>query len=347
MMKPCIALALSVLAGGTASGQQVEEVSAVLESSPIVIAHRGASGYLPEHTLESAAYAHALGADYIEQDCVLSRDGVPVVLHDITLESVTNVEEVFPNRRRADGHWVAYDFTLNELLQLHVHERYAGESSPRFPQGKSEFHICTLRQQIELIQGLDHSRRTKTGLYIELKQPARHRKAGLDLASAILDVLRDYNLHEASEQVYLQCFEEDEVQRLRTDLQCRLPLIQLLKHRPSEEKIRAYAEFADGLGVSTNCVLEEVIPGDDPQPRLTDVVATAHQHAMQVHVWTLRKDRLPKGVESAEQYLDWVVHKAGADGIFTDHPDIAVQWRESKSVAGRPGPFHLLKQKKQ
>lgn len=87
---------------------------------PIVIAHRGASGYLPEHTLAAKALAHAQGADYLEQDLVLSKDGVPVVLHDIHVDAVTDVAEKFPTRKRADGRYYAIDFTVAELKQLRV-----------------------------------------------------------------------------------------------------------------------------------------------------------------------------------------------------------------------------------
>src|SRR5262245_10445554 len=80
----------------------------------IVIAHRGASGYLPEHTLEAAAMAHAMGADFIEQDVVLTKDDQAIVLHDIHLETVTNVAKTFPQRARPDGRYYAIDFTLSE-----------------------------------------------------------------------------------------------------------------------------------------------------------------------------------------------------------------------------------------
>src|SRR5687767_9176819 len=90
---------------------------------PIVIAHRGASGYLPEHTLEAAAYAHALGADFIEQDVVLSKDDVLVVTHDIHVDTTTDVAARYPDRKRADGRYYAIDFTWEELKALRVHER--------------------------------------------------------------------------------------------------------------------------------------------------------------------------------------------------------------------------------
>ena len=92
-------------------------------SDKIVIAHRGASGYVPEHTMESKAMAHAMNADYIEQDIVLSKDGIPIVIHDIYLEEVTDVALVYPERSREDGRFYVIDFNLDELMRLSVHER--------------------------------------------------------------------------------------------------------------------------------------------------------------------------------------------------------------------------------
>ena len=120
----------------------------------IVIAHRGASGYLPEHTLAAKALAHAMGADYIEQDVVLTKDGVAVVLHDIHLDTVTNVSTVYPGRAREDGRYYALDFTLNEVKRLTVNERIDLKTRKpvyhrRFPVGKSHFQVPTLAEEIE------------------------------------------------------------------------------------------------------------------------------------------------------------------------------------------------------
>ena len=110
-------------------------------AEPIVIAHRGASGYLPEHTLAAKALAHGMGADFLEQDVVLSRDGVALVLHDIYLEATTNVEAVFPDRARDDGRFYAADFTLQEIKQLRAHERTDKEGEPVFHSPKTlDFH---------------------------------------------------------------------------------------------------------------------------------------------------------------------------------------------------------------
>ena len=135
-------------------------------SGPIVIAHRGASGYLPEHTLTAKAVAHAMGANYIEQDVVLSRDGTPIVLHDIHLDSTTDVARRFPGRSRADGRYYAIDFDLQEILQLRVHERTrleparAGQAvfPERFPAEPALFRVPTLFEEITMLDGLDSSR---------------------------------------------------------------------------------------------------------------------------------------------------------------------------------------------
>ena len=123
----------------------------------LIIAHRGASGYLPEHTLESKALAYGMGADYLEQDLVLSRDDIPVVIHDIHLDEVTDVAQVYPERKREDGRFYVIDFDFEELLKLRVTERFnreTGESvyPDRFPQGSSTFKLHSLQQEIEALQ---------------------------------------------------------------------------------------------------------------------------------------------------------------------------------------------------
>ena len=203
-------------------------------AEPIVIAHRGASGYLPEHSLEAKAMAHAMGADYIEQDVVLTRDGVPIVLHDIYLEPTTDVEQRFPDRAREDGHFYALDFTLSEIRQLRLHERSYRDSSGgevayyprRFPLGNGDFRLPTLAEEIALIAGLDRSRARTTGLYIELKAPRWHQARGYDIGATVLEVLEATGYAEKSSQVFLQCFDDQTLQDLRD--KTTLPMIQLI-----------------------------------------------------------------------------------------------------------------------
>ena len=113
----------------------------------LVIAHRGASGYLPEHTLEAYDIAYGLGADYIETDLVRTKDGAFICLHDIHLDRTTNLAVAYPDRKRKDGRWYAADLSLAEIRSLDAHERLAG----RFPKGDSQFGVPTFEEMIEIV----------------------------------------------------------------------------------------------------------------------------------------------------------------------------------------------------
>jgi glycerophosphoryl diester phosphodiesterase len=313
---------------------------------PLVIAHRGASGYLPEHTTESATLAHALGADFIEQDVVLSQDGIAVVFHDVTLENTTNVAELFPTRGR-NGKFHVFDFTVAELQQLNISERFRfpenSDAGQRFPQNTGRFRLSTLEEHLQLIRGLNVSRGRNVGVYIEIKQPKLHQKHKLDPSREVLRVLKKYGYSDADDRVFVQCFDEAEILRLRTKLQCRLPLIQLLTDEPSDTDLAEIAKVADGIGVRISAVVGGVSPEDPARARVSSVVRTAHQHAMLVHAWTLRTDSLPDYAPDTQTMIDWLVREAGVDGIFTDQPDILLTWRQNVQAAGRPeGPFKLL-----
>src|SRR5690606_33405226 len=188
----------------------------VTRATPIVIAHRGASGYLPEHTLAAKAVAHAMGADFIEQDVVSSRDGVPIVLHDIHLDATTDVALRFPARARDAGRFYALDFALREIGELRGHVRTHGGRDRqgqavypgRFPAGTALFGVPTLAEEIALLGGLDHSTGRRTGLYLALKAPNWHRRQGLELTSAVVEVLRETCDWPRPERVFLQCFDD-------------------------------------------------------------------------------------------------------------------------------------------
>ena len=161
------------------------------DKGPLIIAHRGACGYLPEHTLEAKSLAYAMGADYLEQDVVASRDDQLVVLHDIRLDRVSNVSERFPDRQREDGRFYVRDFDLAELRSLNIYERRGDDGKTavypgRFPTDRGSFGIATLAEELEMIQGLNRSTGRDVGIYPEIKAPAWHHENGFDLSVAVL-----------------------------------------------------------------------------------------------------------------------------------------------------------------
>ncbi len=303
-------------------------------SAPLVIAHRGASGYLPEHTLAAKAMAHAMGADYLEQDVVLTADNVPIVLHDIYLEPTTDVEQRFPKRAREDGRFYAIDFSLEEIRQLRVHERRDSTGSAvypeRFPLGAGLFTVPTLEEEIELVAGLNRSRKYRAGLYIELKAPAFHREAGADIARAVLQVLERQGWAKRRQQVFLQCFDAETLRYLRHTLKTPLPLIQLIGENSwgeadvdydflrSDAGLDEIAGYADGIGPW----LMQIYRGNsDGEQEHSNLVQRAHQRGLAVHPYTFRADELPPGIVDFEQLLELFIDQLQVDGLFTDFPD--------------------------
>jgi len=283
-------------------------------AAPIVIAHRGASGYLPEHTLPAYALAYGMGADYIEQDVVLTRDSHFIALHDLHLEATTDVEERFPGRHREDGKWYAADFTLAEIKTLSVHER----TSNRFPMGKSRFEVPTLAEAIELIQGLNKTTGRDVGIYPELKGAAFHREAGFDAEAQLLELLGRYGYTGPDAKVFVQCFEEESLKKMRFELKTELPLVQLISGRASqaglrtEAGLRAVAAYANGVGPSKNII--------ENNPA---VVAWARAARLVVHPYTLRDDDRPVKYATAQEELRQFFGVYGVAGVFTDFPDTA------------------------
>ena len=309
-------------------------------AQPIIIAHRGASGYLPEHTLAAKALAHAMEADFLEQDVVLSKDRVPLVLHDIHLETTTNVQQLFPGRERDDGRFYALDFTLDEIRQLRVHERSrynaAGQEVAvypgRFPLGPGTCGVPTLEEEINFIAGLDRSRNCSTGLYVELKSPNWHTNQGYNIADRVMTVLEKTGYDNRPEQVYLQCFDDKTLQYLHSTVKTKLPLIQLIADNSwgvdsgvdydylmSPEGLDKIASYAAGIGPW----IMHIFRGKNTSgvAQLSDLVGYAHERGLQVHPYTFRQDELPPGIGSFSELLDIFINTAKVDGLFTDFPD--------------------------
>lgn len=320
------------------------------QPSKIVIAHRGASGYLPEHTLAAKALAHGMGAHYIEQDIVLSKDDQPIILHDIHLQAVTNVAEVFPSRARADEKYYAIDFDLAEIKRMKVTKRSDIEKNTivypkRFPPHQSTFQIPTLSEEIELIQGLNHSTGKPVGLYVEIKAPTWHQQHGKDISQVVLKTLNEYGYTKRDDLVYVQCFDPFETRRMRKVLKTDLKLVQLIgSNHPNSEidyeqmmlssGLKLIAGYADGIGPS----MQHIVKGiqKDGQPILSSLVQDAHRLNLEVHPYTLIADRLPPQVSDFDHLLRIFFLDADVDGIFTDFPDLAVRFLNNQGSGIRP-----------
>ncbi|MBT8446780.1 MAG: glycerophosphodiester phosphodiesterase [Gammaproteobacteria bacterium] len=321
---------------------------ATAASQPLVIAHRGASGYLPEHTLEAKTAAFFMGADYLEQDVVLTRDGQPVVLHDIHLDTVTDVARVYPHRARDDGRYYALDFDLEELRRLTVSERFDAATGQavyagRFPAATGRAILPTLADELTLIRGLERSTGRTTGIYVEIKSPAWHRAQGYDPSRVVLETLARFDYRKADDRVFLQCFDADEARRLREELKAPFPIVQLIGDNSWDEAptdfdamrtaagMRRVAEYADAIGPW----LMQLVSGRDAAGRLvqTDLMALARENGLAVHPYTFRADELPPFADSYEELLDIFINQVGVDGIFTDHADLAVRFINAR--AGR------------
>jgi glycerophosphoryl diester phosphodiesterase len=306
----------------------------------IVIAHRGASGYLPEHTLEAKTLAIQMGADFVEQDVVLSKDNVPFVTHDITLDEVTDVATRFPGRARADGHYYVLDFNAAELRLLARHERVKDGRAVyprRFPLGASHFVMVSLADEIEFVQGINKTTGGSVGLYTEVKRPAWHREQGRDITKVVLAMLAHYGYTKRTDAVYFQCFDADENKRVRHELHSDLKIIQLIGDNADHEAPTDYdamkteagmadvATYADGIGPSIDDLL--VWPTSGAAVRVMPLAALAKTHHLLIHPYTLRIDALPRNAPSAQAVLDALTQQVKVDGLFSDFPDVVVRYR--------------------
>lgn len=305
-------------------------------SKPIIIAHRGASGYLPEHTAPAVAVAVALDADYVEPDVVLTKDGTPIVLHDIYLDSVTNVAELFPDRKRQDGRYYAVDFTLDEIKRLKVHERIDLRTGrrvypQRFPKNQTDLRILTFAEWLELIQGINQSMSRDVGICPEIKNPAWHRQHNLDISTIVLTTLSRYGYRDRHANCYLQCFDGAELRRLRNELNSDLKLIQLFTddawrtEAGALDEQRAQTDLASGAGycVGIGCDLRSLVTiAPDGKVMPNGIVAEAHRLGLLVHAYSFRRDALPEFAPSYEELVRLFVQQVKVDGLFTDFPDL-------------------------
>lgn len=307
---------------------------------PVVIAHRGASGHVPEHTLPAKALAYAMGADYLEQDVVATRDDELVVLHDIHLDRVSDIAAHFPDRARADGRYYVRDFDLAEIKTLKVNERINADGTRVYP-GRFDstgeiFRIQTFAEELEFIAELVDSHGRPIGIYPEIKRPEWHRQQGFDITPKFLDVLDEYGYRHHSDAVYVQCFDAAELRRIRHEFECPLKLIQLIGETDwgeastdydelrSSRGLRRLARTVDGIGPWVNRLYK--LRGSDGHISSTGLVERAHEAGLAVHPFTFRSDDLPEGFGTFDALLAFCIRELAVDGFFTDFPDAACRF---------------------
>jgi glycerophosphoryl diester phosphodiesterase len=285
---------------------------------PLLIAHRGASGVLPEHTLEAYQRAIDDGTDCIEPDLVLTKDGVLVDRHDTWLSTTTNVAShpEFANRKRkgadaeAQGRedwWVA-DFTLAELKTLRTIQPFRGRSKAF----DGLYPVATFDEVLDLALRNHTTKGGPVCVYPEAKSPAYHASLGFtDMAEKILAALKAKGLDKKGSPIFIQCFEPDFVKKIQP--MTELPVIFLVGDNDGLEA--AYkmpgAPFWDGLGASTN-----LLHNADGSP--SNVIRDSHAKKIPVHSWTYRDDAPPYG-GTVEEALKKDLAQ-GLDGFFTDFP---------------------------
>lgn len=286
---------------------------------PLVIAHRGACGYRPEHTLASYRLAIALGADFVEPDLVSTRDGVLVARHENEIGHTTDVARhpEFADRmatKVVDGReltgWFTEDFTLAELKTLRAVERLPG-LRPGNTRYDGRYDVPTFDEVLELVAEESTRLGREVGVYPETKSPSYFDGLGLALEAPLLDALARHGLDHAGAPVLVQSFEPDNLRRLRG--RTSVGLVQLVAATGRVDLVtatglRRVAQYADAVGVDKQLVL----------PGPSSVVADAHAAGLQVHVWTLRDE-----TDSIED--TWAFVDAGVDGLFTDQPDTTLE----------------------
>jgi glycerophosphoryl diester phosphodiesterase len=299
-MRPELAIAFILMATVTGSAQY---------SKKTLVAHRGASAYAPEHTLAAYQLAIEMGADYVEQDLAVTKDGVLICLHDASLERTTNVEQLFPTRvttQTIEGKtrqaWLANDFTLAEIKTLDAgswfDEKFAGETVPTFDEA------------IALIRG-------RAGIFPELKTPEIYAGRNIDFEKLVEVALDKHGLRgptaDAKTPVILQTFGQASAKKL-AQMKIGVPVVLLLGSDDgfkTADQLRAWKGVVQGFGPTKNIVL-----------RNPDFVTWAHAEGMTVTPYTFRaSDTGRAGYRDVRDEMAHYLYTLGVDAVFTDNPD--------------------------
>lgn len=305
-------------------------------SNVVVIAHRGASGERPEHTLESYRLAIEQGADYIEPDLVVTRDGVLIARHENEIGGTTDVADhpEFASRRRTqviDGEtmtgWFTEDFTLAEIKTLRARERLP-VLRPLNRVFDCRFAVPSFDEIMQLVTDANRRRAggPRIGVYPETKHPAHFAGIGLAQEAAVLESLEKFEYGREGSPVFIQSFDPNNLMQLRE--MTHLPLVQLLEHELGD--MRRIAQYADAVGIAKSLATPKG-------------VAEAHSLDLAVHVWTFRAENeflpddlklgsLPAGHGNLNGEIERYLAR-GIDGFFTDFPAIGVQARNAAAAA--------------
>jgi glycerophosphoryl diester phosphodiesterase len=338
--------ALSLLVGCRAARP---DSTPTVQPRPIIIAHRGASGHRPEHTLEAYTLAIEMGADYIEPDLVSTKDGALVARHENEIGTTTDVADRFPARKTTkviDGDtltgWFTEDFTLAELRTLRAKERLPFRSHAF----DGQFAIPTFDEVLALAARESVARGRTIGVYPETKHPSYFRAIGLPLEDPMLRSLTAAGHVTRNAPVFIQSFEVGNLKALRTRTPLRL--VQLVspfgappdlaasgdrrsyRDLVSRSGLSEIARYADGVGANTRMIVPVTADGALGAP--TTLIADAHVAGLVVHAWTLRSESqfLPKGYngDPLAEVRQFVA--LGVDGIFCDFPDVGVSGRDRR-----------------
>nr|WP_300050173.1 glycerophosphodiester phosphodiesterase family protein [uncultured Nocardioides sp.] len=323
----------------TVTREAVHRTSSLVPT-PAVVAHRGASGHRPEHTLDAYRTAIRMGVDDIELDLVATRDGVLVARHDLELSATTDVADRrgLAHLRRtlvvdgAEEHgWFVQDLTLPELKTLAARERMPGTRPGNAAYDGAE-GVPTLTEVLAMVGAESIRRGRPVGVALELKHAAHHDAAGLPLDVPLLRELVRQGLDHPWARVTLMSFEAPVLRRLAE--RTRLPVVQLLDrgHAVTPDELDRIDEYADGLGAHRSLVLPRDAHGAVGAP--SSLVRDAHRRGLTVHAWTVRAENrfLPTNLRrgTAVDALGDMAGEvralldAGVDGVITDHPEEAL-----------------------
>ena len=336
---------------------------------PLVIGHRGACGYVPEHTLTSYFIAMQAGADYVEPDLVMTRDGVLVARHENEIGGTTDVAEhaEFVNRRATrviDGvsmtGWFTEDFTLAELKTLRARERIP-DVRPGNTRFNGQFEVPTLEEILELLAAVQQQREAaarqrglpapaRIGIYPETKHPSYFAGLGLAMEEQLVGALHRYGYQGPDGGAHIQCFEVSNLKAMRQMTQ--LPIVQLIDSEGAPYDFvmrgdkRTYADMVTPAGLKEIATYADAIgpyklmiltrdPQDGSGPA-TSLITDAHARNLRVHAWTFRAENqyLPREDRTGGELGNLRAElfrflDAGLDGFFTDHPDLGVAARDA------------------